>query len=78
MKVRVSALVATTGDPAKGGHERRGWAGTNLVLPLAGPLGLGGNRDMAQLGSIGTFSATSLYTFVAGSLWGMAGLSIAI
>ena len=78
MKIRVSALAATTGDSAKGWHERRGWAGTNLVLRLAGLLGLGANRDMAQLSIIGTFSGTALFAFVAGSLWGLAGLSIAI
>ncbi|WP_245770956.1 MFS transporter [Natronohydrobacter thiooxidans] len=36
------------------------------------------NGAMAQLGNIGTFSGTPLFAFVAGSLWGLAGLSIAI
>lgn len=36
------------------------------------------NGAMAQLGNIGTFSGTPLFALVAGSLWGLAGLSIAI
>ena len=36
------------------------------------------NGAMAQLGNIGTFSGTPLFAFAAGSLWGLAGLSIAI
>jgi hypothetical protein len=36
------------------------------------------NGAMAQLGNIGTFSGTPLFALVAGSLWGLAGLSMAI
>jgi len=36
------------------------------------------NGAMAQLGNIGTFSGTPVYAMVAGSLWGIAGISIAI
>lgn len=36
------------------------------------------NGGMAQLGNIGTFTGTPLFALVAGSLWGLAGLSIAI
>ncbi len=36
------------------------------------------NGAMAQLGNIGTFTGTPLFALVAGSLWGLAGLSIAI
>ena len=36
------------------------------------------NGAMAQLGNIGTFSGTPLFALVAGSLWGLAGLSIVI
>lgn len=36
------------------------------------------NGAMAQLGNVGTFSGTPLFALVAGSLWGLAGLSIAI
>ncbi|MBR3371264.1 MAG: MFS transporter [Rhodobacteraceae bacterium] len=36
------------------------------------------NGAMAQLGNIGTFSGTPLFALVAGSLWGLAGLAIAI
>lgn len=36
------------------------------------------NGAMAQIGNIGTFSGTPIYALVAGSLWGIAGVSIAI
>jgi MFS family permease len=36
------------------------------------------NGAMAQLGNIGTFSGTPIYALVAGSLWGIAGVSIVI
>lgn len=36
------------------------------------------NGAMAQIGNIGTFSGTPIYALVAGSLWGLAGVSIAI
>lgn len=36
------------------------------------------NGAMAQLGNIGTFSGTPLFAVVAGTLWGLAGLSMAI
>ncbi len=36
------------------------------------------NGAMAQLGNIGTFSGTPVYALVAGSLWGLAGVSIVI
>jgi len=36
------------------------------------------NGAMAQIGNIGTFSGTPLYALVAGSLWGISGISIAI
>lgn len=36
------------------------------------------NGAMAQLGNIGTFSGTPLFALVAGSLWGLTGLAIAI
>jgi len=36
------------------------------------------NGAMAQLGNIGTFSGTPLFAIVAGSLWGITGLSVAI
>ena len=36
------------------------------------------NGAMAQIGNIGTFSGTPLYALVAGSLWGIVGVSIAI
>jgi predicted MFS family arabinose efflux permease len=36
------------------------------------------NGAMAQLGNIGTFSGTPLFALVSGSLWGLAGLSMAI
>lgn len=36
------------------------------------------NGALAQLGNIGTFSGTPIYALVAGSLWGIAGVSIAI
>ena len=36
------------------------------------------NGAMAQVGNIGTFSGTPLYALVAGSLWGITGISIAI
>ncbi|WP_044043805.1 MFS transporter [Octadecabacter antarcticus] len=36
------------------------------------------NGAMAQLGNIGTFSGTPIFALVAGSLWGIAGVSIAI
>ena len=36
------------------------------------------NGAMAQLGNIGTFSGTPLFAIVAGSLWGLTGLSLAI
>lgn len=36
------------------------------------------NGAMAQLGNIGTFSGTPLFALAVGSLWGLAGLSIAI
>ncbi len=36
------------------------------------------NGAMAQIGNIGTFSGTPVYALVAGSLWGIAGVSIAI
>lgn len=36
------------------------------------------NGAMAQLGNIGTFSGTPLFAMVAGSLWGLAGLLMAI
>lgn len=36
------------------------------------------NGAIAQLGNIGTFSGTPLFALVAGSLWGLAGLSIGI
>jgi len=36
------------------------------------------NGAMAQLGNIGTFCGTPLFALVAGSLWGIAGVSIAL
>lgn len=36
------------------------------------------NGAMAQLGNIGTFSGTPLYASVAGSLWGIVGISVVI
>lgn len=36
------------------------------------------NGAMAQIGNIGTFSGTPIYALVAGSLWGIAGVSVAI
>ena len=36
------------------------------------------NGAMAQVGNIGTFSGTPIFALVAGSLWGIAGVSIAI
>lgn len=36
------------------------------------------NGAMAQIGNIGTFCGTPIYALVAGSLWGIAGVSIAI
>ena len=36
------------------------------------------NGAMAQIGNIGTFCGTPVYALVAGSLWGIAGVSIAI
>lgn len=36
------------------------------------------NGAMAQLGNIGTFSGTPLFALAVGSVWGLAGLSIAI
>jgi len=36
------------------------------------------NGAMAQVGNIGTFSGTPVFALVAGSLWGLAGLSLAI
>lgn len=36
------------------------------------------NGAMAQIGNIGTFSGTPIYAIMAGSLWGLAGVSVAI
>lgn len=36
------------------------------------------NGAMAQIGNVGTFSGTPIYALVAGNLWGIAGISIAI
>lgn len=36
------------------------------------------NGAMAQVGNIGTFGGTPVYALVAGSLWGIAGVSVAI
>lgn len=36
------------------------------------------NGAMAQVGNIGTFCGTPIYALVAGSLWGMVGVSVAI
>ena len=36
------------------------------------------NGAMAQVGNLGTFSGTPVFALVAGSLWGLAGVSIAI
>ncbi|PVA08283.1 MFS transporter [Thalassorhabdomicrobium marinisediminis] len=36
------------------------------------------NGAMAQVGNLGTFSGTPLFALVAGSLWGLVGLSVAI
>ena len=36
------------------------------------------NGAMAQLGNIGTFSGTPIYALFAGSLWGIAGVTIVI
>ena len=36
------------------------------------------NGAMAQVGNVGTFSGTPVFALVAGSLWGLAGVSIAI